>query len=163
MENIYSFMPIADEHCTILILGSIPGRESLRKGEYYGHRQNGFWRLMCALLGEAYSEDYGQRTSMLLRHHIALWDVLQCCERQGSLDANIKNPVVNDFPGFFREHPNIMQVFFNGRTAYQLFKKSVGFLEGMRFVCLGSTSPAHAVSFEKRLEDWRQVIDAQNG
>ena len=77
MQNIRCFEPVADQNSRVLILGSMPGKESLRKQQYYGHKQNAFWRLMCALLEKPYDEDYEKRLKMLLEHRIALWDVIQ--------------------------------------------------------------------------------------
>jgi len=159
MEPLRGFAPIADENSRILILGSMPSVESLRREQYYGNPQNAFWRLMAALLGEPYAEDYANRTAMLLRHGVALWDVLRSCEREGSLDSNIKRPEVNDFAAFFAAHPRISRVYLNGGKAYALFKKHVGFdFPGIEFARLGSTSPAHAVPFEQRLSDWRRIL-----
>jgi double-stranded uracil-DNA glycosylase len=159
METLSGFPPIADSISRILILGSMPGEASLRKAQYYGHPQNAFWRLMATLLCEPFTEDYAQRTAMLLRHGVALWDVVNRCERTGSLDSNIKNPKINDFTSFFSLHPAIRRVYFNGQTAYNLFCKNVGFaFTGIAFARLGSTSPAHAVAFEKRIADWRQIL-----
>ncbi len=159
MNTIYSFGPIADEQSRILILGSIPGKESLRKQQYYGHTQNAFWRLMSTLLDEPFHEDYEDRIGMLLRHHIALWDVIKSCERESSLDAHIKNAVVNDFASLFAAHPKITHIFFNGQKAFDTFARHVGFeFHGLSFERLGSTSPAHAISFEKRLKDWQRIL-----
>lgn len=156
---IYSFEPVVDSRSRILILGSMPGKESLRKHQYYGHAQNTFWRLMGALFNESLSEVYEDRLHMLLRHGIALWDVIKSCERQTSLDAHIKKAVVNDFFAFFSEYRMIKHVFFNGQTAYNTFARHVGFdIDGVSFDCLGSTSPAHAIPFEKRLEDWKSIL-----
>lgn len=163
MSAIRSFPPIADEHCRVLILGSIPGEASLRKRQYYGHERNGFWRVIYALFDEEYNEDYEERTRFLLRRRIALWDVIERCEREGSLDAHIKNPVINDFEGFFNVHPGIRHVFFNGRKAYDLFKKHTkrAFC-GVSLTYLASTSPANAVRFESKLKDWQKVLTALN-
>lgn len=159
METICGFPPIADMRSRILILGSMPGVASLRKSQYYGHPQNAFWRLISALLCEPFSEDYGEKTAMLLRHGVALWDVVHRCERAGSLDAHIKNPEINDFASFFSAHPGIRHVYFNGQTAYTLFKKNLGLaFPGVEFVRLGSTSPAHAVSFEARVAEWQKIL-----
>lgn len=164
MSTIYSFEPVANERCRILILGSIPGKESLRKHQYYGHAQNAFWRLMSALLHEPFSEDYEERLDMLLHHNIALWDVIKSCERESSLDAHIKNAVVNDFESFFAVHPQIRHVFLNGQKAYNTFARYAGFqFSGITFERLGSTSPAHAISFEKRLEDWQRILPYLRG
>lgn len=158
MEKIYSFEPIADRNSRILILGSIPGSASLIKRQYYGHERNGFWKVIYSLFEEDYEDDYGKRKMFLLSHDIALWDVIKSCEREGSLDSNIRNPEVNDFKEFFKEHPNIKKVFFNGQKAFALFKKTEGFqFEGISFTRLKSTSPANAVRLSEKLEDWRKV------
>jgi len=160
METIYSFDPVVDSHSRILILGSMPGKESLRKHQYYGHTQNAFWRLMSALLNEPFFEDYQKRLDMLLRHDIALWDVIKSCERKSSLDSDIKNAAAHDFAAFFSAYPKVSHVFFNGHMAYNTFARQVGFeFAGITFERLGSTSPAHAISFEKRLEDWKRILD----
>lgn len=159
METIYSFKPVADSHSRILILGSMPGKESLRKHQYYGHAQNAFWKLISAVLNEPFHEAYEDRLEMLLRHGIALWDVIKSCERESSLDSDIKKAVVHDFAAFFTAHPGIRCVFFNGHMAYNTFARQVGFdFTGITFERLGSTSPAHAISFEKRLADWTRIL-----
>ncbi len=159
METIYSFKPVADSHSRLLILGSMPGKESLRKHQYYGHAQNAFWKLMCALLNEPFYEDYENRLDMLRRNGIALWDVIQSCERESSLDSDIKKAEANDFPAFFAAHPGIRHVFFNGNMAYNTFARQVGIdFASIAFERLGSTSPAHAISFEKRLADWKRLL-----
>lgn len=159
---IHSFGPIEDKDCLILILGTIASEESLRRGQYYGHGKNKFWPLIYALFEEEYEDDYEKRKRFLLSRGIALWDVVKSCERQGSLDSNIRNPVINDFESFFKSHPRIKRVFFNGRKAYDLFKRNVGFDNGdMKFTYLKSTSPAHAAaSFEDKLEDWGKILRA---
>jgi hypoxanthine-DNA glycosylase len=160
---IRSFPPIADERSRVLILGSVPSETSLRKRQYYGHERNGFWRVVYALFNEKYNEDYEERTRFLLRRGIALWDVIESCERQGSLDSHIKDPAINDFETFFRHNPGIAYVFFNGRKAYELFRKSTKHaFHGISFTYLMSTSPANAVTFETKLNDWRKVLAALN-
>lgn len=159
MTKIRGFAPVADENCRVLILGSMPSVASLEKGEYYGHPRNAFWPLVSALFGEPYREDYAARKAMLLRRGVALWDVAAACAREGSSDAAIRDVTVNDFAAFFSAHPAVKQVFFNGAKAQELFKKRVGLVfDGMQYHRLGSTSPAHAISFDKRLEDWRRML-----
>lgn len=157
MSMIYGFEPIADANSRILILGSMPSEASLKKGEYYGHPRNAFWPLITALLGEPYQNDYAARKAMLLRHGVALWDVAAACEREGSSDAAIRNVAANDFTAFFAAHPGIKRVFFNGAAAHALYKKYIGFNNRILYEKLGSTSPAHAVSFQSRLDDWRRL------
>lgn len=157
---IESFKPIIDNECKILILGSIPGVKSLELNQYYGHPRNQFWKVLYALFNEEYEDKYDDRVKFLLKHHIAVWDVIRECDRDGSLDSAIKNEDVNDFKYLFEKYSNIKLVFFNGDKAYKTFKKLVGFdFENIEFYKLPSTSPAHAISFEKRLEGWNLLKD----
>jgi len=89
-----SFPPIADSSCVCLILGSMPGEESLRRQQYYGHPRNAFWRIINENLP---NRSYEDRCSFLLAHGIALWDVLKSAHRQGSLDSAIRNEKPNEF------------------------------------------------------------------
>ena len=165
MAEIVSFAPIADENAEILILGSMPGCASLNANQYYAHKRNAFWRIMSELLKLDAKLSYDARTRALKSARIALWDVIHACERKGSLDANIEPStlVTNDFPNFFRTHQKIKQVFFNGTKAETCFKqyvlKTLDF-DGISFTRLPSTSPAHAaVSFERKLDAWRLILD----
>ena len=160
MDTIHCFSPVVDSRSEKLILGSMPGAESLRKQQYYGHERNSFWRVIYALFDMPYDDDYDRRTQFLLRHHIALWDVIGRCRRQGSLDSSIRQPQVNDFAAFFTAHPRIKHVYFNGRKAYSLFEKNVGFGNThLQYTYLWSTSPAHAKPFEQKVENWRQLLE----
>ena len=91
MSLLYSFAPIADENARILILGSMPGQASLDAGQYYAHKRNLFWPIMAELLQFDVSASYEEKTAALRAAGIALWDVLQSCKREGSLDANIEH------------------------------------------------------------------------
>jgi TDG/mug DNA glycosylase family protein len=156
---IQSFAPIIDENCKTLILGSMPGVKSLQENQYYAHPRNSFWPIVYTLFEEPYEQSYPKRTQFLLGQQIALWDVLKKCEREGSLDTAIQKEEVNDFQTLFKAYPNIQRVFLNGTKAYETFRKKVGFdFEGITFYKLPSTSPAHAVAFEKKLEAWKAVI-----
>lgn len=156
--QVHSFKPVINADSKILILGSMPGRESLHKGEYYGHPRNAFWRIMFCLLGEEPTEDYAAKKRMLLVHGIALWDVIQSCERKGSLDSAIKNIVPNDFFSLYERYPNIQHVFFNGAKAQDSYRRNIGFDDNKSFARLPSTSPAHAVKFDKKLKAWREIL-----
>ena len=108
---------------------------------------------------EPYNEIYEERIQFLLEHGIGLWDVIDVCYRKGSLDSNIREEGDNDFQKLFSENPNIKHVFFNGAKAYDTFRKRVGFeFEGIEFVKLGSTSPARAIRFDKRIDDWKVIV-----
>lgn len=159
------FPPVARRDAETLILGSLPGRMSLEMQQYYAHPRNLFWRLIGSILDADGSLPYNRRVQLLTKHRIALWDVLAAAERPGSLDSAIvhRSALANDFATFFRAHPRIRRVFFNGRKAEQLYRRFVlptlgPEFEGIHYECLPSTSPAHAgMSFAKKLEPWSRI------
>ncbi|MFI3228056.1 MAG: DNA-deoxyinosine glycosylase [Clostridia bacterium] len=156
MKN--SFQPLSHSDCTILILGSLPGEISLQQQQYYAHPRNAFWKIMFEILGEEFSDDYDKRKAMLLKNNIALWDVIESANRKGSLDSDIRDVVVNDFDGFFKEHTKIEKIILNGGKASSLFKRYCKNIDIQAF-SLPSTSPANArMSFEEKLEVWREII-----
>jgi len=117
---------------------------------------------MGDLFGAGPQLDYALRLQTLNDNHIALWDVIDSCYRPGSLDSAIseKGMATNDFIGFFRHHPQIGQVFFNGQKAAHLFAKKVapGLSIELEYQVLPSTSPAHAASsYDAKLEAWSKL------
>jgi len=143
------FMPSIDQNCTHLILGSMPSVASLQAQQYYAHPQNRFWPLMTMLLENqtAAPSNYQDRLSMLLQHHVALWDSIAVCERKGSLDADIKNERGNSFADLLVQYPKIHTICFNGGKSYQCFKKYNASLlkrKDIHFYKMPSTSPANA-------------------
>ena len=158
MQNrIFSFPPIIDDYSEIIILGSIPGVKSLEKQQYYGHPQNKFWKIIFELLDEEFTEDYDQRIQTLKKHHIALWDVIDSCERRGSLDSEIKNEEANQIGELLENYPNIKAIFCNGGKSYKNLQKILGKNYKIPVFLLPSTSPLHTVSFEKKLEEWKKI------
>ena len=153
---IYSFAPIADSKSKVLILGTMPGKESLRMNEYYAHRQNAFWKIIFQLHNMPFSVEYQVRRELLLQNRIALWDVLKACTRKSSLDNDIRMGVPNDFNLFLTSHPGISKIFFNGNVAAWYFRKYFPNISLSNQV-LPSTSPAHAIKWEQKLAVW-QVI-----
>ena len=95
--KIQSFPPLANCKAEVLLLGTMPGIQSLAMAQYYGHPRNLFWKLIATIFDEPFPTDYKQKKEMLVRNNIAVWDVLQACERQGSLDSAIVEEVSNDF------------------------------------------------------------------
>jgi hypoxanthine-DNA glycosylase len=160
------FPPIVDPHAHTLILGSLPGQRSLQLQEYYAHPQNAFWKLIEKLLGAASPLPYTSRVKILTEAGVALWDVLASAERPGSLDSSIVHASArtNDFTNFFRSHPRIRRVYFNGRKAEEMYRRLVlpgleSEFEELRYECLPSTSPAHAgMNFAKKLEVWKRIV-----
>ena len=161
MQRLNSFPPVADRNARILILGSMPGQRSLEAQQYYAHPHNTFWKIMGELVGAHPHLPYEQRLEMLKRKGIALWDVLRTCERQGSLDADIRHEVANDFTGFFAKHPLITHLYFNGAKAEQSFRKFVSgkqTLPQLSSQRLPSTSPAYTgMTYEKKLQAWKGI------
>jgi hypoxanthine-DNA glycosylase len=158
MQNrIFSFPPIIDENSKILILGSIPGVKSLEKQQYYGHPQNKFWKIIFELCKEKLTENYDERIQVLKKHHIALWDVIDSCERKGSLDSEIKNEEANQIGELLENYPNIKAIFCNGGKSYKNLQKILGKDYKIPLFLLPSTSPLHTVSFEKKLEEWKKI------
>ena len=154
-----AFPPIADKHSKILILGTMPGEKSLELQQYYGNRGNQFWKILFEIFGEEFSPDYNVRTNLLKQNGIALWDVLQHCEREGSLDSNIKNEAANDFESFFKAHPQIKHVFFSSKNAAAYYDKYVGRREGIKYDVLPSPSGANAsMRPAEKLKIWREKI-----
>lgn len=138
----------------------MPGEESLRKKQYYGHKQNQFWRIIFALFNVLPADDYEVRRALLTSHRIALWDVLQSCEGRGSLDSNIENEKPNDFNSFFRQYPHISHVCFTSQKAFAFYKKYIGFDFGKIYITLPSPSPANArMTFEEKVERWKILSD----
>ncbi|MCU7614051.1 DNA-deoxyinosine glycosylase [Chryseobacterium sp. GMJ5] len=160
MQNrISSFPPIIDENSRILILGSIPGVKSLEKQQYYGHPQNKFWKIIFELVNEKFTEDYAEKINILKKHTIALWDVIDSCERKGSLDSEIKNEEANQIKELLEEYPNIKAIFCNGGKSYKNLLKIVGKNYKIPIFSLPSTSPLHTISFEKKLEEWKKILE----
>ncbi|MGH8738639.1 MAG: DNA-deoxyinosine glycosylase [Burkholderiales bacterium] len=167
MKKLESFQPISSKNARVLILGSMPGERSLEVGQYYAHRRNAFWKIMQAITGLEASAGYGERVRFLKDHAIAVWDVLHSCHRKGSLDAAIEAGSVkaNDFNAFFRRHPGIHTVLFNGAAAERYYRQYVVPKVGrtaMNLLRMPSTSPAHAaLSFKQKVSAWRKGIGAQ--
>jgi len=159
------FPPIENPNARVLILGSMPGIASLRAGQYYAHPRNQFWPIMGALLGHNLAElAYPERVQCLIDAGIALWDVLQSCQRPGSLDADIApaSIIANDFATFFARHPAITHVYFNGTAAERHFNQRVRPLlqtRPLHYLRLPSTSPAHAaLNYPAKLDAWRVLL-----
>ena len=162
---VQSFPPIEARGSRVLILGTMPGQESLRARQYYAHPQNAFWRIVGDLLGFDRTLDYGLRIERVRAADIAVWDVLRSCTRKGSLDSAIEpsSAVPNDFAGFLADHPQMTRICFNGAKAEALFAKHVrprlGAAAELQYLRLPSTSPAHAgLPFSEKLRAWRAIL-----
>ena len=150
----------------MLVLGTLPSVESLRRQQYYGKSQNAFWKIMAELTGVAPDAPYALRLESLKDAGVALWDICAAARREGSLDADIRETTPNDFASFFRAHPGIELIGFNGQAAARLFRQHVApsLPEAVRkipCVTLSSTSPANAsMNFERKRALWRAALTA---
>ncbi|MBB3114659.1 TDG/mug DNA glycosylase family protein [Paenibacillus phyllosphaerae] len=164
--HVMSFEPFINEEARVLVMGSMPGAESLMKQQYYGNMRNHFWGVMYGLFapGTKPAEAYEDRLAFAARHRIAMWDVIANCDREGSLDANIKDAHPNDIPGLIARYPNIKCLAFNGGKAYDTFKKHYGKhpeLSGLPQLRLPSTSPIPTKAMrntEDRIGAWQVLV-----
>lgn len=151
----HSFAPFVDEHTRLLILGSLPGEESLKQQRYYAFPGNQLWRLVGGVIErDLVSLEYEARLQALRDAGIGLWDVIGSAKREGSLDAAIREHQPNALRELVAELPNLRAVGFNGGTSARLGRK---ILEGCgpALVSLPSSSPAYAaMPFEAKLEQW---------
>jgi len=134
----------------------MPGVESLRLQQYYANARNQFWKILYELFDTQASQDYSERVSFVKSKQIAVWDVIENCYREGSLDSKIREEKVNDFSGLFKAFPDIRTVLFNGGKAFETYKKWVGFgtIPNLSFHKLTSSSPANTKKYEEKLKEW---------
>lgn len=162
---IKSFAPVIDETTEVLIIGTMPGVKSLQMAQYYAHPYNAFWKIIAELFnnGQPFS-NYQEKQQCLLKHHLGLWDSLQLCQREGSLDSDICEEQPNDFAKLLKEYPSVRFLLFNGQAAFKFFKKyHCPILEKMSFHILPSTSPANAsITYSDKLNAWKQQLAMNN-
>ncbi len=153
----HEFPPVYDKTSEILILGSFPSVKSREMHFFYGHPQNRFWKLISELYGEPKPETIEEKKSLLLKHHIALWDVIASCDIAGSSDSSIRNVVPNDI-SYIIERSRIRKIYANGGKAKQLYDRYLAKRVGMEAALLPSTSPANAAySLECLKESWSMI------
>ncbi len=155
----HTFEPVYDEKSKILILGSLPSVKSREQGFYYGHPQNRFWKVLAKLLEWEEPVTIEEKKTMLLKNRIAIWDVLESCDIQGSSDSSIKNPVAADIPGLLKK-TNIKKIYVNGTTAGKYYKKYILPSTGIAAVVLQSTSPLNCrYNMDKLAENWSIILE----
>jgi hypoxanthine-DNA glycosylase len=154
--------PLVSAQTRLLILGSFPGIASLAAQQYYGHPQNQFWRILQAIWPSsphpAGADSYQIRSKWLLARKLGVWDVYAACEREGSLDSRIRQPVLNDFASLLQRCPQLEAIAHNGAESFRHARHTA--LLGLPVYRLPSTSPANASwSFERKLAAWREVFE----
>lgn len=163
MKLVRSFPPVVRRGARALILGSMPGAASLAARQYYAHPRNSFWRIIADIFAGGADLPYRARLRLLRENGFALWDVLGSCVRPGSSDSAITAPEPNGLPAFFKAHPGIKKVFFNGSKAEECYRRHVlpllpPSLE-LEYRRLPSTSPAHAsLPYASKLAAWKAAL-----
>lgn len=156
-------MPIVGENPKILILGTFPGDKSLQMQEYYSNPTNCFWDTIANIYysGQTFNS-YADKISCIRNNNLALWDIIRCCDRIGSLDNKIDNPILNDLCQFLKLYPSITHIAFNGQEAANHFKnlccncKKFG---NIKTCVLPSTSNTntHSTKLEK-IDEWKKLL-----
>ena len=157
MCRVKSLAPIINPQSIVLILGS--GVQSLTQQQYYANPKNHFWQLLFTIFDMDPIDEYEAKVKFLQDKRVALWDVLQYCDRQGSLDSDIRNEVPNDFVSFLDNYPQIKHVLFNGTKARKSFEKHFQpkSFKNINFYLLPSSSPTpgkNVKNFTEKIPDW---------
>ena len=161
LEHIeHGIAPVFDSRSEVLVLGTMPSPKSREAAFFYGHPQNRFWRVLAALFDEPVPEDNAERADLLLRRHIALWDVLESCDIRGASDASIANARPNDLSRVLGKAP-VRRVFCTGAAAGRYYAKLCETASGLSAEVLPSPSPANAAwSLPRLVEAYRPVVEA---
>lgn len=148
----HPFTPVFDEYSRLLVLGSFPSPRSRENGFYYGHPQNRFWPVLAAVFDEQLPRTNEAKRSFVLRHGIALWDVLKSCSITGAADSSIREQKVNDFTPLIEA--GIRRIYTTGKAAYKLYMLYAFPHTGIEALYLPSTSPANRAHWplEKLIE-----------
>lgn len=151
--------PIYDEHSRVLVLGTFPSVKSREMKFFYSHPQNRFWKLMAKLAHEEVLTTIEEKKELLLRNHIALWDVVASCSVTGSSDSSIRDVVPADI-GQILKVADIRHIYGNGAKTVELYNKLIYKQTGREIIKLPSTSPANAkFSLDKLYEEWKRIED----
>lgn len=159
MERIiHPIRPVYNENSEILILGSFPSVKSREQGFFYGHPQNRFWKVIASVVKDNVPSSIEEKRRFLIRNKIAVWDVIESCDIEGSSDSSINNVIPNDLAPLL-ENSSVKRIYCNGAKAYELYSKYIEPVLGIVAIKLPSTSPANAAwSLDKLIEEWRCAI-----
>ena len=153
----HSFDACFEPDSEILILGSIPSVKSREEGFYYMHPKNRFWSVLSQVYAEEFPKTLEDKKALLEKYKIALWDVIQSCQINGSSDSSISNVIPNDIASILKK-TNIQTIYTTGKKAFALYQKYIFPITGIEAIYLPSTSPANAILTEKDLVKQYQII-----
>ncbi|MCX5634739.1 MAG: DNA-deoxyinosine glycosylase [Planctomycetota bacterium] len=152
------FQPVTDNNTELLILGTSPGKKSLGVKEYYADGRNAFWRLISGVINKDITIlSYRDRIEKLMQNKIGLWVVFSICEREGSQDSEIRNPVESDFSKLKTIAPSLRTIYFNGQEPQKYAEKILTKM-GYSTELLPSSSGSHAIPFDKKLNLWKTIL-----
>lgn len=155
---IHPIPPLFDSESKTLILGSFTSVKSRETAFFYGHAQNRFWAVAAAVLGYPKPETVEEKKKMILENRLAMWDVIESCEIDGSSDSTIRNVTANDL-SVILENSKVDRIIVNGKTAEKYYNKYTYPKTGIKAICLPSTSPANAAwSLERLIEAWKIIL-----
>ena len=155
---VHPIPPLFDENSQTLILGSFPSVKSREAEFFYGHPQNRFWAVIAKLYGCEKPVTIEEKKKLVLENKLAMWDVIQSCEIEGSADSTISNVTANDL-SIILENSRVDRIFVNGKTAEKYYKKYTYPKTGIKAICLPSTSPANAAwSIDRLVEAWKIIL-----
>ncbi len=152
-----SLEPVVNDKTEILILGSMPSDESIKKQEYYANPRNQFWKIMGQLYDFDPTISYAARVEQLLRNHVGLWDSLESCERKGSSDSAITDGTPNEIGKLLDNYLSINTIVFNGKKSAEEYDKHIERFDGVKYFIMPSTSSANATPFKKKLDEWEKI------
>lgn len=154
----HTISPFYHPNSSILILGSFPSVLSRQEGFYYAHPQNRFYAVLAKVFNDTLPQTLDEKMSFLNKHHIALFDVVQSCNIEGSSDSSITNITPNDLRPILASS-RITRIYTNGKLASTLYQKHLYPQTHIQAINLPSTSPANAkFSLTKLAEAW-QVLN----
>lgn len=152
-----SFKPVGSPNPEIIIIGTAPGAKSLEEKKIYQDPRNCFWKIIADLYnnGKEFAT-YQEGVDCLIKNKIAVLDIYESGDREGSADANIQNATIIDLEEYLKNHPNIKKIVFNGKNAEAAYKK-LGISGPTTFVA-PSTSGAHTITYQEKLDAWREIL-----
>ncbi|MBO7675962.1 MAG: DNA-deoxyinosine glycosylase [Erysipelotrichaceae bacterium] len=155
---VHNIEPLYDKDSRILILGSFPSVKSRQMQFFYGHPQNRFWKIIASIFNDKVPETIAEKKELILRNHLALWDVIRSCDIEGSSDSSIRNVEVNDL-NIILSKARIEKICVNGKTAEKLYKKYLEKELEREATYLPSSSPANAtLSLDDLIRIWGSMI-----
>ena len=154
----HCFPPVVDARTRVLVLGSLPGEESLARARYYAHPQNQFWKLIGGVIGrDLVSLEYEARLQALLDAGVGLWDTVGSATRRGSLDGNIRDLQPNDLAELAASLSDLRAVGFNGGKSASLGVRQLETDERLALIRLPSSSPAYTLPFAAKSAEWMKL------